>query len=319
MKTLIEKTWQAAIEKAHTNPPKSGDYLVFLVDEHSKKKVFGGVDSEGNLLLAIEVDRKPPVIDMQSAALDYFRYERKSSDAWLMILRLQRLELAPVFGQLCQDLINEIEGVESEGALVELVRRRLSLWQKLFEDGRDGVLADFQIKGLIAELLLMDSILAEEKHEPLEVTTAWVGPAGGDQDFQFSREAIEVKAVGPNAEGVSISSLQQLDSPLPLRLSIWTLRPASPTEAHATTLNMAVAKVERRFVPHPRALAQFRESLLEVGYVENSIYDGIAFEPIQVETFTVDERFPRLTASSVPRGIRTATYVVSLHAIRVKQ
>lgn len=318
MKTSIEEAWQAASERMHVSPPKPGDYLIFLVDENSEKKIYGGADSDGNPLLAVEVHTKPPVIKMNSAALDYFRHERKKSSAWLMVLRLQRRDLTPVFGRLCQDLIDEISGVGDEAAVVELVRRRLTLWQRLFEDGREGVLADFQIKGLIAELLLMQSILKEGRRDALEVAAAWVGPAGGDQDFRFSDEAIEVKAVGPDADGVSISSLQQLDSPLSLRLSVWTLRHASPGEAKATTLNALVTKLEQCFVPHPSALAMFREALLEVGYVESSYYEGLAFEPIQVESFVVDEFFPRLMASTVPVGVRSATYVVSLQSIRTR-
>lgn len=319
MKTSIERVWDAALEKAGTSPPKLGEYLIFLLDEHSEKKIYGGVDGEGACLLAIEVRRKPPAVAVKSGALDYFRHQRKGFETWLMVLRLRREDLSPVFGRLCQDLIDEIAGSQDEDALVKLVHRRLALWQKLFDSGNSGLLAEYQIKGLLAELLFMESVLGERKHGMSEVATAWVGPSGADQDFQFSNEAVEVKAVGPGARGVTISSLRQLYGPLPIFLSLWTLRPASPDEATAITLNGIVARLEQRLVPAPNALASFRDALLEAGYVEHPHYDEIAFEPMQVEHFPVDDRFPKLTTTMVPAGIESAVYVISLQEVRERQ
>lgn len=315
MKTPIERAWQAATEKAAVTPPRAGDYVFFLVDEHSDKNIFGGVDSQGSLLLAFGTERTPPAIEIASAALDYFRHERKGLH-WLMVFRLRANDLAPVFGRLCQDLIDEIQGTQGEAAMLVVVRRRLSLWQKLFADGWSGLLAEFQVKGLIAELLFMESLLIAGERSQEEIARGWVGPSGADQDFRFSEAAIEVKAVGPDAEGVTISSLSQLDSMLPLQLRVLTLRPASVGEPSAVTLNGLVARLEGWFIVHPGALAVFRDALLAVGYVEHASYDEFAFEPLREEAFAVDESFPRLIPSGVPRGIRSARYVVSLEYIR---
>lgn len=318
MKTLIEQTWHTASSKAVIAPPKDGDYLLFRVDDRSDRNVYGGVDNEGNLLLAIEVKSLPPLIDIRSTALDYFRQERKGGGAWLMLFRLLRPELRPVFGRLCQDLIDEILGAVSDEALLEVVRKRISLWQRLFEDGSDGLLADFQVKGLIAELLFMESQIAGGFRSLSEAAEGWVGPSGADQDFIFTDESVEVKAIGPNSAGVSISSLQQLESMVPLHLSIWTLRTASPSELRAETLNDVVARIERLLAQEPAALSLFRDALLEAGYVVLPRYSELAFEPMLAEDFPVDDSFPKLTASSVPAGITSATYVISLHEIRAQ-
>lgn len=319
MKTSIEQTWYVASAKAQSTPPKEGNYLIFRIDEESDWNIYGGVDSDGNFLFAIEVSKIPPLIELQSAALDYFRQERKALNAWLMVLRLRSLDLAPVFGRLCQDLIDELQGVRSGTALVAIASRRIQLWQKLFEGGGRGLLADFQVKGLLAELLFMNAEIKSKVRGVLEMANAWIGPAGGDQDFIFSDEAVEVKAIGPNSEGVSISSLQQLDSTIPLRLNVWTMRMASPDEAKSITLNAAVAMVEQLFLSNPQALAKFRSALLEAGYVVNPHYDDLAFEAVGVENFPISESFPRLSLQSVPLGIRSATYVVSLQAIRAAE
>lgn len=316
MKTSIEKVWESAVKKVHVAPPKDGDLIVFRVDELSGTGCYGGVDSEGHLLLAVEVKALPPLIEIRSAALDYFRHERKGLRTWLMVFRLKTNALIPVFGRLCQDLIDEIETVTSESALLGAVQRRIALWQRLFENGPDGLLADFQIKGLLAELLFMESELVSGVREPLEIVTGWLGPSGGDQDFMFSDQAIEVKAVGPHSEGVSISSLQQLESSIPLRLHVRTMRAASPAEPNAQTLNAAIARIEQAFAPHPQALALLRGALLEAGFVAHPHYSEVAFEPVSVEEFPIGGGFPRLTTSSVPEGVASATYVLSLQKIR---
>lgn len=316
MKTSIELAWDSAREKAGDAPPKADGYIFFLLDDVADKKVYGGVDADRNVILAIEVEAKPAAASLKSAAFDYFRLRRKGFDAWLMALRLRRPDLTPVFGRLCQDLIDEVANTDDEETLVRLVHRRLTLWQRLFDQSGAGLLEAHRIMGLLAELLFMDSVLSAERRTPSEIAAAWVGPSGADQDFRFSAEAIEVKAIGPGAKGVTISSLRQLDGVLPVSLSVWTMRPAAAEEERAFTLNRLTANLEQRFFSDPVALAAFRDSLLEVGYVEHPYYDEIAFEPLKEERFSVDEEFPRLTAATVPAGITSASYVVSLDALR---
>lgn len=316
MKTSIEQVWHTAANRVSELLPKSGEYRIHLLEEKSPVKIYGGIDSDGHLLMAIEVSKKPPSIEMSSAALDYFRQERSTSDAWLMVLRLRRDDLASVFGRLCHDLIDEIAVSADEDAVVTLIQERLAFWRDLFEAGKDGVLPDFRIKGLMAELLFMESTLATGLTSADEMVVAWVGPAGADQDFHFSHECVEVKAIGPNSEGVSISSIEQLDAPPPLRLSVWTLRAASPQENKAITLNTLVATLENRFAQSAQALATFKTSLLRAGYVEQPHYDEVAFQPIRTESFVIDGAFPKLTRSAIPVGITSANYMVALAAIR---
>jgi len=317
MKTSIEAAWETAARKAASTPPQEGEYIIFRIDEHSERNIYGGVDDSGNPLLAIETRITPPNVNLRSASLSYLRRERKGTAAWLMVLFLKRKELATVFAKLCQDLIEEAQGAQTEEALVDLTMRRILLWQKLFENKQGGLLADFQVKGLLAELLFMESRLDAGACQPLELAKAWTGPCGGDQDFVFADEAVEVKAVGMHVDDVGISSLQQLDSRVALRLSVWTLRPAAPTESGAVGLNQIAIRLEQKLAKDPEALAGYREALLEAGYVANENYDELMFQVMDVEDFVVDADFPRLTACSVPSGILSATYRISLNAIRM--
>lgn len=313
---MIETAWKSAFDKVASKPVAEGDFLLFRVNEELHHDFYGGIDCSGRLLLAVGVSFRPPVVEIESDALDCFTHHRKVSDSWLIVLRLKRPELRAVFARLCQDLIDESIGAGDEAGMLVLVRNRLTLWQKLFEDRPDGLLAEFQVKGLLAELLFLKRTLDDADRSVDEILHGWVGPQKADQDFQFSDEAIEVKAIGMNSEGVKISSLNQLKSMVPLRLSIWTMRPTSQDEAGAVTLNSIVRTIQAQLHDSSGAVQNFRKSLLESGYVEHEHYDHVAFQVIGTENFPVGNDFPKLTLDDVPRGIASANYVISMHHIR---
>lgn len=315
MKTRIEQVWDEIAEELRTQPLGEGGFKIKQIDRASKFNVYAGVDSSGSVMLAVSVGLLPPAIRLESASLDYFRQQRHEG-SWLMALRLRQLVLCGVFGRLCQDLVDSTESVSDETELVALFRDRLNLWRKLFDHGSGGQLQPHEIKGLIAELLVLEAILLSGGRDPLELVTAWVGPTGADQDFLFSDEAIEVKAVGPGSEGVSISSLEQLHALVPIRLSIQTLRQAALGEEGAIGLNRLVPRVEGVLAASPNALALFKGRLLEGGYVEGPHYDTILFQPMASEEFQVTKSFPKLIPSEVPKGVTAATYVLSLDILR---
>jgi hypothetical protein len=212
-------------------------------------------------------------------------------------------------------LVDATAIVADEAELVALVRDRLNLWKKLFDHGSGGQLEPYQVKGLIAELLVLETLLTGHR-SPLEVVSAWVGPAGADQDFQFADEVIEVKAISSGSEGVSISSLQQLDSAVRIRLNVQTMRSASPDEKEAIGLNELVPRIEGRLAVSPDALALFKGKVLEAKYVEGPYYDTILFQLMASEDFTVTAAFPKLTPGLVPKGVVSAAYVLALDSLR---
>lgn len=316
MSSIMEQVWHAAASRMTAAQSMSHAHFIFRTDEGSRVGTFGGVDTAGNLLFALETSSIPPALDVRSDAIDYFRQERVEVGSWLLFLRLKDSGLRSVFSRLCEDLIESVSGCTTEKEVLAAAVSRIRLWQKLFELRPDGVLAPHEIKGLTAELLFFLKQLKSGNRKFDEIALSWLGPTGSDQDFIFSTESVEVKAIGPNAEVVYVSSLQQLQADRPLRLSIWTLRQAAPTEPPACTLNSLVLRIESELRDVPIALSTFRERLLSSGYVHHPIYDSSAYEPLGEESFSVEGSFPRITESDVPLGIRTASYSISLHTIR---
>lgn len=312
--TKIEELWQEAIEQARLKPIEENGYRLTRMAPDSRFDIYAGVDASSFVLLAIGIHARPPAVATESSSLDYFRQQRQDG-SWLMVLRLRQNGLESVFGRLCQDLVDAAEGMSDEKALVGLFRDRLNLWKKLFQHGGSGFLQPHEIKGLIAELLVLESLLCKQDRDAHETVVGWVGPLGADQDFVYSDRAIEVKAVGPGAESVSISSLEQLDCPVPMHLVLATLRQATPGEPGAVGLNGVTTRIEGLIASSPEALSVFKERLLEARYVEHEFYDTVLFEPGVFFRYRVDEAFPKLVSNMVPAGVVKATYAVDINSM----
>lgn len=312
--TKIEMLWRDALQQARSKPIEANAYRLIRMAPESRFDIYAGVDASSFVLLAIGVHMRPPNIATDSSSLDYFRQQRQDG-SWLMVLRLRQSGLEAVFGRLCQDLVDAADGVPDEKALVALFRERLNLWKKLFQHGGSGFLQPYEIKGLIAEMLVLESLVQSGVRELHETVAGWTGPLGADQDFIYSESAIEVKAIGTGVESISISSLEQLDSSVPMHLVVMTLRQATSGEADAVGLNAMSARIEGLIAASPEALNTFKDRLLEARYIEHEYYDTILFAPVSSECYQVSDTFPRLVGEMIPVGIVSASYAISIDAI----
>jgi hypothetical protein len=314
MMTKIEELWRDALQQAGNKPIEANGYRLTRMAPESRFDIYAGVDSSSFVLLAIGIHARPPNVATDSSSLDYFRQQRKDG-SWLMVLRLRQNGLETVFGRLCQDLADAAEGVPDEKALVALFRERLNLWKKLFQHGGSGFLQPHEIKGLIAEMLVLELLIRDGERDVHETVSGWIGPLGADQDFMYSDRAIEVKAIGPGAESISISSLEQLDCAVPMDLILATLRPATPGESGAIGLNALAARVEDMIAESPDALNTFKERLLEARYVEHEFYETVLFEPMSIAAYSVSDTFPKLIREMVPPGVVSASYSIEINLI----
>ncbi|MCV2367672.1 PD-(D/E)XK motif protein [Roseateles oligotrophus] len=313
--TRIEELWRDALQQVIVKPIEADGYRLTRMAPESRFDIYGGVDSTSFVLLAVGIQARPPNIATDSSSLDYFRQQRKDG-SWLMVLRLRQNGLETVFGRLCQDLVDAAEGVPDEKALVSLFRERLNLWKKLFQHSGSGFLLAHEIKGLIAEMLTLEILLQRGERDLLETVSGWVGPLGSDQDFVYSDQAIEVKAVGLGVDSISISSLDQLHSEVRMHLVLATLRLATPGEHCAIGLNGLTARIEGLIAESPEALNTFKDRLLEARYVEHEFYDTILFEPTSIDCYAITDEFPKLIRAMVPKGIGSATYSIGIDWIK---
>lgn len=314
--TKIESIWLEERGKAESKPVAQDELRLIRVDPVSPLDIYAGVSDSLLVVLAVGVSTRPPAVALQSGALDYFRRQR-ADGSWLMVLRLKRRELEQVFGRLCQDLIEATTLVQTQEELVALMVARLKLWEMLFSGTHDGLLGINQIRGLVAELLTLEDILASGTRGVADAVEGWVGPSRADRDFEYSDMSLEVKSLSPGRRGVTITSLEQLDSDGPLVLVVATLPLAGKTDAGSFCLNTLVGRLEEKVSPDPLALALFKEKLILAGYVEHPRYEADWFVITDLRSFDVTDGFPRLVVGKVPEGILSASYEIDLALLSV--
>jgi len=308
----IELLWKAAVDDVKLHPLSDGDLKLLRADVAGPIDLYGGVDSAGRLLLGAAIDVAPPQIDLESGALEYIR-RKKAAGGWWMALRLSNTSLLPVFATMCEGLLNEVPRLANQESAIELLKKRLLQWVKLFDEGRSGLLDQSRVRGLVGELAVL--LVLIRKHGPDAAVSAWTGPLRRDQDFMFSHVAYEVKTVSEQSDSIRISSLTQLLADRPIELCVIVLRSFGAPEREPLSLNGYVAEVESALSESSEALTEFRDKLLEAGYVERTEYASTFHEVLGWRTFQVRGSFPRLAPDSVPPGVVAATYAVALSAM----
>jgi hypothetical protein len=309
----IDQLWNEMISNLEKEHFSKGDFLLRLVSSEAPFKIFAGLDIDHKRLLALETSIKTPDILLETDAISYFRQQRVSGE-WLLVLRLEKLELAPVFGRLCQDLIDTAISIQTQTGLVKFFIERLHLWKKLFQDGNNGLLEKHKIKGLLAELLALENLLDTRPEDKLTTLIAWTGPQKADQDFVFTDIAIEIKGISPSSTKIGISSIEQLEAVQPLELWVYILRDCG-NQPDSTNLITQFIKIESKLSSEPIPLKLFRERMLDAGYVENEYYENFNFIIMDFMKFEVLDNFPRLTRDNIPTGIVNTTYSISIDAL----
>ena len=311
MKMKIKDLWSECINALDKNELGSDEYQLKRIESVNKFAVYVGIDSSKNFILAFNVVSRPPSINLKSGAIDYLTIERPDK-SWFMVLRLLDAKLFNVFEVLCENLIDAATQCDAEFALILLIEKRLKSWEKLFQAGGNGLLAEFQIQGLLGELIFLQEEIIKSGHEINIPLNAWVGPQGADQDFIFSDHSYEIKTIRVNGETISIASLDQLSSSLPITLVVIELIKVGLGDSQAFNLNEYVTKIENLIYSDPAALMIFRSTLLESGYVRHDYYDKFYFSLNAVTRYQVAEDFPKLTAANVPDAIASCQYTLKL-------
>lgn len=310
--TKIEVLWERL--KSESALKGAEDFHLVRIDLASKHNLSAGIDGNGGLLLSLEVVSRPPAINLDTEALDYFRQQR-TGGRWLMVLRLSKPGLQEVFGRLCQDLVDSSDLMLSEAAAINLFRERLLLWKNLFLTDHSELLEGHQIQGLMAELMFLKRLLEKNPEQSLEIVKAWTGPKDYPQDFTFSDQAYEIKSTYPASDKIRISSAEQLDFHGMLFLCVYFLQETVPGLQDAITLVELTTEIESNLATHNEALSIFRDKLLLAKYVEQEYYEKTAYQLVNILNYRVWNDFPRLYAGNVPDGLSDVTYSVPLNQI----
>lgn len=260
-----------------------------------------------SLELAIDIDKLNRLKDIK---IETLQDERDSSKKFLLVLLLNK-QHKDIFSTLCEDLIYDVEDVETEDDLVNSLAERLTKWQSLFEKvGKQG-LSDEEQRGLYGEVYFLRLFLKNSKNTN-DCLKSWLGPENSIQDFQYSNWAVEVKTThGNNHQKIHISNERQLDDSTIEKLFLFHLSLDVRTD-NGETLNALISEILDLLKGNTKATNDFELKLLEAGYydIHKPLYNEKGYIIRQNNVYHVFGKFPRITEKDIPIGVGDVKYSI---------
>lgn len=277
-----------------------------LATKEHKLTLYIGLDAEGNK--ALKFRGKFTYEKISGTALISVK-QFKSPQYNTLLFSLLDNSFEEVFFRFCEDLIEMTMPLDDSAACYRLLRDRFLQWKKMFINAKRDLLTEFQILGLIGEILFLREFLIPKYGEKVALQ-GWSGQELTHKDFSYAKEWYEIKTILDSSVSVKISSLEQLDSDLPGVLSVYKMEKMSP-EFSGISLNSLVQKMAASF-SDSELRDRFLDKVSSQGFSFREEYDDFVYRKKENMLFSVDIKFPRLTRRDIPEAILKATYEIAL-------
>lgn len=227
---------------------------------------------------------------------------------WTLRYSLQKLSLLPVFTALCQDIVRATGSIPRGEDCGPVMVERLQRWRTLLERDRAGLEVS-ELLGLIGELATLQHCLVPQLG-PEAAATAWKGPHGAPYDFLLEDGSrIEVKTIAWQNVAVRVTSLAQLDTAAgPIKLAVVRVQRVDAESGMGLHAAQLVSSLRALLSPSIAAVETFEDSLAAFGWHEHPSHEEVRVRLVRIESYPVDERFPRLLAADVPPGVTNVVY-----------
>ena len=234
-----------------------------------------------------------------------------------LVIRLLESSHRDIFLTLCRDIAEAAARASSEAEVLDLAVRRTWRWHQLLRAGSDRRLTPDEQRGLAGELMVLQRYLLA-RLPAAACVAAWTGPTDAPKDFEIGRIAIESKARrGGATPYIAISSEHQLDTTGVDRLFLHVVpidRSPDSVVGSVTLPELADSLRRRIESTDPGARERFDALLLAAGLLPEHNYDDFRWVAGESRVFEVRDKFPRLSATDLPRGVSSLRYSIALTA-----
>lgn len=229
----------------------------------------------------------------------------------MLRIMLEDERLLDIFAVMSADLVNVVAPEPTAATALRRCIDRLCMWQGLFERVPAEGLSEERQRGMLGELLVMESLLIP-RLGLLAGVEAWMGPDPAHQDFIRAGLAIEVKtSLAKRHARIMIANEKQLDERPYDALVLAVLR-LDESAAHGESLPAAVARVRELVSGDPAASRLLDDRLLAGGYLDVHAprYDRNRWRCSDRWFYRVEDEFPRLTEANLPPGVGDIRYSI---------
>ncbi len=224
-------------------------------------------------------------------------------------------QFSDLFPILIEDVCCFILPAETEEELVRRTLSRLYHWQVFLKRHRHARLSEQEQVGLWGELWFLYSRLTTYLGVEAAVAS-WQGPDGRNQDFEFSRIAVEIKTTAANPhEKLNISNVRQLEPEGLNALYLYHIALVVHRES-GKSLPVLIGEIRDILQVSASTLEHFNEQLFEMGYLdsESSWYEKTGYHVLSQKAYKITDGFPRILSSNIPIGVGDIKYSIVLSA-----
>lgn len=293
---------------------QQGDSFKRIKQENSPISIYCGL-REANMPSIAFLCKTPPILIESTQYLRVSQWEEKDKVYWTSF-DLQLANARTIFYSLCLDLINAIDGAKNETEAICAVKSRYMVWRKMFRKATTPMSFE-AYQGLYGELYFLYFELTK-KYSLEDAIKAWSGANRTAKDFSINEDWFEIKTTTTNATEVKISSLTQLDSDEDGHLVVLRIEKMSEeyNDGHAT-VNQLMSLILKDILDEGLK-DNFLEKVAAYGYVvEDELQQYPTFKLHRVDSYRVNEQFPKITSRDVAFDeITKVTYCISINGIK---
>lgn len=279
------------------------------IDNDHILELYIGLDEKGRKSIELRSSFNPRKIK-ETSAIEVNQYDNGRYKT--IRFSLKDDEISGLFFTFCEDLVDQTRGLIEENTGYNTIVVRFHQWKKMFVSSKKDFLNEFQIMGLIGELLFLRNQLSN-RIGLSNALRSWSGQELTHKDFSYDDNWAEVKTIKRSSQTVKISSLEQLDSEHNGELVVFALEKMS-AEYNGITLNKLIVQTRNMFKDSDdRDL--FMSKVALQGYEYHNYYDDFVFEQIYCKNYRITPEFPKLTHENVPDAVVKSIYDIDLNKI----
>jgi hypothetical protein len=224
-------------------------------------------------------------------------------------------DLKDIFSLFIQNILEDIGKSVTESEAINTTLIVVSKWKKLFDKINFNGLSLEQQKGLIGELLFLNTLLNNEKTFANAVN-AWTGTEQDFQakDFTLGSVGIEVKFTTSKQPRIKVSNERQLDAENLSELFL-ILYSTEAVKDNGISLNSIIEQTRQK-ISTEEELSVFNAKLQLNGYFdEDREHYGKMYSIKKIFAFAVTTDFPKIVKNQLPLGIYDTSYAIEISAV----
>lgn len=224
-------------------------------------------------------------------------------------------ELKDIFSLFIQNILEDIQKSVSENEALITTLNVVSKWKKLFDKINFNGLTLEQQKGLIGELLFLNTLLNNEKPISNAINT-WTGTEQDfdSKDFTLGTVGVEVKFTASKQPRIKVSNERQLDAENLSELFL-ILYSTEAVKDNGISLNSIVEQTRQKISTEDERNV-FNAKLQLNGYFDEDIdnYERM-YSLKRMYVFKVTSDFPKIVKGQLPLGIYDTSYSIEISAV----